>query len=724
MSTLKAGSPRTTGLWLAALCVGVVTPAAARPAGNGRADAGAQGAPGSGASDNVRLLHGTRPRAGVRAADTAWNSPDAVRIARRAVEARKHAYADSSLRSFRARAQGHIYFLGDFEGDRELVRADQVALQIEWEAPDRALQTIVGRRHEVRLPTRIQYHIDHLSLVLDNFGDRIRLGEGDEVWNVTHPAAPGALRYYDYRLVDSFEIRVRDRATHVDRVDVRPKNPSLPGVVGTMYVDSESGAIARLRVTFTSASYRDPDLEYITLDLRSALWEGRYWLPYEQDLEIRRQLAWLSFPVGSVIRTRIRVLDYDINGAPRYRVASGERIASLPAPTLAEYREWETPLYAGPLEEGDRSDRELAQTRARARELVKPQALLGGEQLQLHLPNASSAMRARRAEGVLLGGGGAYRIDERSELSFWGGYAFGRERPQLRLGADRWSGSWRGSAEGYYGALEDVGTFQAASGLTQTLSLALEGEDYTDPYFEYGARLGVSGPSLGGRITVGLSAASQRSADLIMQTVLIGQTPLRPVRPIDDGTLVALEANFERQLGRLVHTAWRIELDGEAGTGAIGDFGFTRALLVLQGERAQAGAEWDWTARLALGAAGGDLPAQRLFLLGGRGTLPGYAFRTWGGDRVAWLEADVSRALVTPWVRIRAIGSMGWTDLTSVGQPAADRFGVVQTAGTQASAGVGLGLFYDIMRIDLARGLDDGEWALFVSVNRALWSVL
>lgn len=654
----------------------------------------------------------------------AWNGPDAVRIARRAVEARAHAYADSSLRSFEARAQGHVYFLGEFEEDRELVRADQVALQILWEAPDRALQTIVGRRHEVRLPTRIQYHIDHLVLVLDNFGDRIRLGEGDEVWNVLHPAAPGALLYYEYRLVDSFEIRVRDRVAQVDRVDVRPIDSSLPGVVGTMYVDRESGAIARLRVTFTSASYRDPTLEYITLDLRSAFWEGRYWLPYEQDLEIRRQLSWFSFPVGSVIRTRIRVLDYEINGTPRYRLAAGERVASLPAPALADYRAWETPLYAGPLEGSDRSDRELAQARARARELVRPQALLGGERLRLHLPNASAGLRARRAEGFLIGGGGAYRLDDRSELSFWGGYPFGRERPQIRVGGDRWSGSWRVSAEGRYNALEDVGRFRAASGLTQTLGLAFEGDDYTDPYFEDGGGLSVSGPALGGRVTVGIAAANHRSAELVVQTALIGQAALRPVRPIDEGTLVALEASFVRDLGRLLQTSWRLELDGEAAAGAIGDFGFTQALLMFAGERAEAGGDWDWGARLGLGAAGGELPSQRLFLLGGRGTLPGHPFRSWGGDRVAWLDADVSRALVAPWVRLRALGSVGWTDLTSVGQAAADRFGVTQTAGSRASAGVGLGLFYDILRVDLLRGLDGGEWEVFVSLNRALWPVL
>jgi hypothetical protein len=653
-----------------------------------------------------------------------WNSPAALRVARRAVEARTHAYADSSLQGFEARVQGHIYFLGEFQEERELVRADQVALQVIWQAPDRALQTIVGRRHQVRLPTRIQYHIDHLSLVLDNFGDRIRLGEGDEVWNVLHPAARGALRFYEYRLVDSLEIRVREHVTRVYRLDVRPVDSSRPGVVGTLYVDRDSGAIARLRATFTRAAYRDPDLDYITLDLKSAFWEGRYWLPLEQDLEIRRELAWLNFPVGSVIRTRLEVHDYKINEASPYAIASGERVASVPESALADYWEWETPLYAGPLEAGDVSDRELALTRERARSLVKPQALFGGERTQFHLPNASSGLRARRAEGVLIGAGGSYRIDDRSELSFWGGYAFGVERPEIRLGVTRGIGSWVLRAEGKYRSLEDVGPFPGASGLTQTLALAFDGEDYTDPYFESGGSVGVGGPLLGGNAGLDLSISDHGSAELVMQTVLIGQRALRPIRPIDDGTLVALEGSFRRRLGGFLSTTWQLELEGEAATATIGDLGFTRGLLMVRGDRDQTGAAWDWHARVGAGVSGGDVPAQRLFLLGGRGTLPGHPFRSWGGDRVAWMDVDMSRAIVSPWVRVRALGAVGWTDLTSVGRSAATRFGVEGTGGMKASAGVGLGLFYDILRIDLSRGLGGGEWEVFISVNRALWPVL
>lgn len=657
------------------------------------------------------------------AAESGWNAARARDIARRAVEARTHAYADSSLRSLRAEAQGHVYFLGEFQGERELVRADQVALDILWQAPDRALQTIVGRRHELRLPTDIQYHIDHLSLVLDNFGDRIRLGEGQEVWNVLHPAARGALEFYEYRLADSLEIRVRDRVAKVYALDVRPSDPSRPGVVGSVYVDRASGAIARMRLTFTGAAYRDPDLESIALDFKSALWEGRYWLPLEQEVEIRREIAWLSFPMGSVIRTRIRVLDYEINQASEYRIAPGERVASLPKPALERFWQWESDLYAGPLAAGDRSDAELAAARRRARELVSPGALLGGERLRLHLPDASSGLRARRAEGVLVGGGGVLRASDRDRLTFWGGYPFGSERPEVDATFHRALGEWRVEVAGRWDRLRDVGE-PAASGLLQTAALAFEGEDYTDPYFERGGGIGFSGPALGGTARIGASFAHHRSADLVMESVLIGQRSLRPVRPIDAGDLTTLETSFDRPLGRSAGTAWRLELRGEAAPAALGDFGYARGTVTLRGERDHPGAAWQWSLRLTAGAAGGDLPAQRLFLLGGRGTLPGHPFRAWGGDRLGLAAVEVSRAVWSPWIRVRGLGAAGWTDLTDVGGGAAERFGVAQTPGTRAAVGVGLGLGWDLLRVDFVRGLDGGAWELLLSLNPLLWSVL
>lgn len=673
--------------------------------------------------------------AGVAADGTAmdrWDSPLAHAIVRQAIDARQHAYADSSLTRFSAEVQGHVYFLGEFRGEREIVRADQVALDVYWQAPDRALQTIVGRRHEVRLPTNIKYHLDHLSLVLDNFGDRIRLGNGDEVWNVLHPAAPGALDTYAYRLADSLEIRVRERIARVYELDVRPRDPTRPAVVGSMFVDRATGAIARLRITFTRAAYRDPHLESIALDLRSAFWEGRYWLPSEQQLEIRRSLSWLDFPLESIIRTRLEVLDYDLGGAAPWNLAPGERVASLPAGELERFWQWESPLYGGPVEDEDRSIEDLGAAVGRARSLVRPIDLVGGERLQIAIPDASSALRARRAEGVLVGGGGHARLGDATTASLWGGYASGSERIEASAAIDRHLGAWDGRVEAHLHGLRDAGYFRTGSGVEQTLGLAFEGEDYTDPYFEDGGRVSIAHDVGSGRAEVGASVLRQRSADLIMQTVLIGNRALRPVRPIDDGELAALDMRLEMPLGRALGTAWSAGVAGEAATGAIGSFGFSRATLTLRGEREGLGSPWAWSSRLTVGLAGGDLPAQRLFLVGGRGTLPGYAFRQWGGDRVALWQGEVSRAVVSPWVRVRVLGAAAWTDLAGPGAAAATRFGVLDTPGVRTSAGVGLGLFYDLLRVEVVRGLegpraDDprgGEWELLVSLNPMLWDIL
>jgi len=146
-----------------------------------------------------------------------WNAHRARRLVRSVAEARRgHPYGDTTLHDFRARAEGHTYFLFDpgpaaslleAPGGTRLVRADQVALRIAWRRPGYSRQAIVGRRSESLLPTRIQYHADHLRVLLENFDSIISMGRGTEVRDVPHPAAPGALSAYEYRLADSLEVR-------------------------------------------------------------------------------------------------------------------------------------------------------------------------------------------------------------------------------------------------------------------------------------------------------------------------------------------------------------------------------------------------------------------------------------------------------------------------------------------------------------------------------------
>ena len=44
--------------------------------------------------------------------------------------------------------------------------------------------------------------------------------------------------------------------------------------------------------------------------------------------------------------------------------------------------------------------------------------------------------------------------------------------------------------------------------------------------------------------------------------------------------------------------------------------------------------------------------------------------------------------------------------------------------GWRPSAGVGALLFFDLLRVDVARGLRDGRWSASVDVGRAFWGVL
>ena len=128
--------------------------------------------------------------------EVGWDTPRVLELVDRARSIRQSVAVDSVLRSYRSSARGFVYFFLDRNDsdERTLVKTDQVALDVFWRAPGDTRQRIVGLRDEKSLPTNIQYHLDHLTVVQDEFGDRIRLGDGDEVEAVAHPVSVGAER--------------------------------------------------------------------------------------------------------------------------------------------------------------------------------------------------------------------------------------------------------------------------------------------------------------------------------------------------------------------------------------------------------------------------------------------------------------------------------------------------------------------------------------------------
>ena len=69
----------------------------------------------------------------------------------------------------------------------------------------------------------------------------------------------------------------------------------------------------RLEFSFTAHAYLDPQLEDVSVVLENALWEGRFWLPYRQEIEIRRRSTWLDIPARGIIRGRWNVDGYILN---------------------------------------------------------------------------------------------------------------------------------------------------------------------------------------------------------------------------------------------------------------------------------------------------------------------------------------------------------------------------------------------------------------------------
>jgi hypothetical protein len=646
--------------------------------------------------------------------DSPWNDARVLELVGRARTLRSAAVVDSSFQSYQATARGYVYFFFDRPDrpERTLVKADQVALDVYWQAPSSTKQMIVGQRDEKLLPTDIRYHLDHLTVVQDDFGDAMRMGDGDEVEAVVHPVAAGSEGVYDFQLVDSLSIRYAGgtEEIRVYQVRVRPRDFERPGFVGTIYLDRASAAIVRMSFSFTPASYVDPYLDYIRVSLDNSLWLGRHWLPYRQEVEIRREIPVLDVMTGSVIRGRFDVGNYEFNTALPLSLFAGPRVSAASPAQRAAFQ-FERGLLDDIEREGLVVPPALEEVRNEVAQVVENRMMSGLDSWRVHFATLSEAARYNRGEGLRIGGGVTLRPNGNLTTRIAAGYSFGRREPSGSLAITR-SGAGRvqPTLEAYWDQLGDVGGYPGASLLENTISTASGDKDYTDPFFRRGATLTLHGNGDPGGFSVGFRWEEHVSAaDVISDDP--SDTELRPVLSVDEGTLGAL----------VVHAPIGAPGGGRAAlTGELGRLGgrtFGTASGEILWELRSNERRWHGEVSVGGGAVTSRAPAQSLTFLGGRWTLPGHDYRAFAGERYGLLRAETTYPIVWPYVGVRAIGAVGATYLGARNLPA--DWVVKDSNGVRGSVGAGLSFGFDAMRVDVARGLGrGGGWEALFSVAR------
>jgi hypothetical protein len=658
-----------------------------------------------------------------------WNGDAALALARRAIARRQHAASDTALHDYKAQAHGFLFFLGQLgEGlaaPPRLVKADQLELEVYWKAPDLSKQRIVGWRDQAELPTDIAYHTDHLGIVQNNFGDAIRLGGGDEVRDVPHPLAPGGPALYDYALGDTTVIELPQRVVRVVALQVRPKRFDQAGIVGTVYLDAESADLVRLSFSFTAAAYLDRELEDVSIVLDNALWEDRFWLPYHQELEIRRRARWLDMPIRGIIRGRWEVDGYQLNVGLARSWFVGPEITAVPKAERDSFP-WTEPLAtaiqgaAEPVRQGD-----LDKVRAEIAEIAGRHAI---SSLGTRLPGArtvSDVVHVNRVEGLALGGGVVWRArSDARELRAFASYGLADRGAKGRITGVVKPG--HGTLQGeVYRVVRDVGDVPVIAPILNSLSAQEFGDDYGHYYLATGARLAYS-QGFGAHGTWRVSLAREAIGSLAVHAEpASGAYAPNPAFGGPDQSVVELylrRPSAGLSAPRDIAATLGLEggrLDGGATYARLAAFGHlqlpvgaTRALIRVQG---------------GLGSAG--LPPHRAFVLGGRGTLLGDDFRAWGGRRMALLgvewrvPAPFPSVAAGPGIRtprsflVAPFAEAGWADEPVAGTP------WVATPGARVTLGIAVELL----------GLLRFEWGMDTQVRsgrfafdfvRDFWGIL
>jgi hypothetical protein len=662
------------------------------------------------------------------------------------------------LRGYRARVESEFSLsIRDTLGRERAGQIEQLASRVEWNRDGRYNMHVVGYRSQ-----SLGAPVSTLSFVKGwteptLYGDRLQLGvqlgappdpkattrrrQGNWIVAV-HPFSYDRERYYRFSGGDTVVVmQTATRTIRLVRVHVTPRlgdATRLAAFDGEIDLDADRHQIVRMRGQFVVLSERGrPTLSPIPglvgvvyCEFVNAEIDGRFWLPAFQRTELQSTFALLG-QTRAVMRVVSRFSDHTIQTSDTLAVADARRetvhrTTWAPSDSVSRFSDWTEALGSATFDVNANDFEDVAPDVWRQ---------TGPPRLDIAPTKTDNIFRYNRVEGLFTGLELNLRMRSAAPgLSFGGSLGWAWTERTVRGGGhialrrDPWRTSIRAERQ-----LANTNDFtpplNPEGGGLAAMFGSVDDFDYIDRRVALASVTRVIGVSDAALVTLQAGAGADRAEVSRLEHGLAGGGSFRPNRGAAEGdyALGVFEAEIHPGVsGDFVQPGVGARLHYEIGRGGLD---WQRAELLLAGRKylgpvavsvqADAGVVW-----------GVVIPPQQLFEVGGSGTLPGYDYKEFAGDRALLLRSQLSytfplwrvphrlwRTLYIPGIApgIAAGLQGGLTSIsTDAARTAVTALGAASSAtpisretdGFRATFGFGLTFFSGSAHVGIARPVD------------------
>ncbi len=643
-------------------------------------------------------------------------------IIRKAIARKKNALSQLHSYQFKAYTKTTLRAIKTKDDGKDTIIAGLLETQTDgfWKGPDKYKEIITARKQSANVsPAQNIFTAGRIPNLND---DRIVL----EPLSIVGPTAPDALDYYTFEILDTLAMdHVR-----IFRLRMKPKTELRPLFDGTISIADKSFLVMGVDIHGNSALILSP-MENIRLRQRFSLYEDKFWLPIESQLDFDVKLPFL--PISPVFFQQYSLFhDYKINSGISDSVFDKYLVSTLPAADRYDSVTWNNadilPLTLEEASAYQRLDSIMSNTNIAVRSIVYL-AQLPLTFRELPLTSFSDFFHFDRVEGGYVGAG--FRLDHLFSMtpaSFSMGYGFADKQWKYSVSLEQYFSSSHTMSlgvEAHRRLQFREGESVFSRGAITWLTLL----DETDPVDYYRAE-GWSAFSCFRppssfffeiRYLDELESSVRKNTD---HSLFSSSAMYRTNPPILDGHLRSAGFSFEYDTRKYIEfgmleepdesiDAWFVNFNGEYTNSKSfqSDFSFSRCAVIVQRHQHGLGAGL-LKLRLRFGFSIDKVPPQRLFDLESQtgdiapeGAFKSIHIKEFAGDRLASFQCEynfqslVFRLLHLPLLQnadFIVYSGTAWTDLSreSTGiqlSPVSTTNGVLQEAGF--AVGRILGLF-------------------------------